>query len=171
MPRNVSAPFAAAFAGPVTRPVHLVEISGLPGGTLRWCDTGLWGTGADIFVGNEFELSGFTTIGYGMGSGPTIKVQNVDGVFGKLVMDSDLSIVRVKVFIGDSAAQSMADVENLGEWTCGGLTIDPSNVSMALQPVLRYAPRRMVTPAYGFNSATPIGTRIEWGGEIYTLGD
>jgi hypothetical protein len=148
-----------------------VHIRGVAGAEYKWCDGGLWGTGADVFNGQQFDVSGFNAAGYGVSSGPTIKIQNVDDEFGKKILDADLSVVRVTLYIADGAAQDVSDLEHLGEWAVGGVTIDLTSVAMSLQPILRYAPRRVVSPAHGFLYATPIGTRIQWGGEIYTLGD
>jgi hypothetical protein len=164
--RAITAALASATRATITSPVFLIEITGMEAQPIRWSTGADWAT----FASHDASVKGISIHGDKASIGDAyIEIGNLDGAAGLRFMAGNIPDARCRLWVADERATGAQDSSELGTWSIGGVSISMQRVAVALRPVLRHVPRRMVNAAWGFNSATPIGTRINWAGEVYIL--
>ena len=169
--RTLSAALLAELGATVTRPGYLIDIAfSVP---LR-----LSTIGDVIFDGASYVAADATVSGVawdaGGGQRGRLVLGNADLAIGTLVLDegiADRGIVITAVYAG---ALAVADAVVVFDGVGDTASIDPGSGKVSIELAQQgrrttYCPRRTISAATGFRHLQPAGTRIAFGGEIYTL--
>lgn len=174
--RNTTATFNAALVGPVTSVGYLLQIAGVPPSTLRFCDIGDQNFLTFLWSELDFTISGFTTeADRPLGQNITLKMSNHDGAITAIlqaITDVAALVFTIRQFARGVNAVD-ADAPLLGStFAAGNIEVEPGYVTFQLLPLANgylSAPRKRVTSENGFNSATPAGTILQWGNQVFEL--
>jgi len=173
--RNTTAAFNAALVGPVTSIGYLMQITGVPPNTLRFCDLGNQNFLTFLWSELDFTPSGLTfEADKTLGQNASVKMSNHDGAITAIlqaVVDVSALVFTFRQF-APSANAVDADAPLLGSYAVGNIEIEPGYVTIQLLPLMNgflTAPRKRVTSENGFNSATPAGSMLQWGNQVFDL--
>lgn len=171
MPRTVSSALSTELAKTITSVGYLVEI-GITSpkrlsniGTVTW--NSLTWTNSDFVVeGLAFDTDQPLT--------GSLSLQNLDGVMGAALLSSSEKMYSTLVTIYQFARGALADgdVPKVAVMAITTMEVTLERVSLSLvesKSATSFAPRRRVTPGFGFSFATAPGTTFQWGNEIITL--
>ncbi len=166
--RALSGPTAAALAGPITRPILLIELSLAPvqrwstGGPVTW-DGYTWSE-SGARVEELRELPGAAVEG-------RISAPNADGALGTLLLSQGATDVpcRIWALYGDGP-YALGDAVLL----FGGVTDGAEHGLRVTLDLITAARRRLTAPRLRCapplcNHLPPSGTVVSWNGERYAL--
>jgi hypothetical protein len=176
MSRTTTTAFNTAIAQTVTSVGYLVEIDfgGSPTEILRWCDLGNQTYAGYTWTDMDMAVQGFQAVMEGLGvGGMTLDVQNLDSAIVQRVLNNVSFDTSVRVWQIAREVGSPSDAPQLADMVSDGTEIGLDRVRIKLIPRASrysYAPRKRCDASSGFNNATPIGTKISWGGEVYVIG-
>jgi hypothetical protein len=172
--RNTTANFNAALVGPVTGVGYLLQIDGIPGGVLRYCDIGNEDYATFLWSEMDFTVSGLSfDADKPLGQRATLKISNHDGGFAGL-LQTVATVRDIAITVRQFARGATDDAPHLVTCGVGGIDVAPDYVTIHLLPTASgytMAPRKRVTPDNGFNWATPAGTVLQWGNQVFELGE
>lgn len=174
MPRSTSLALDAALAATITAAGYLVAFNLSP--VVRWSSVGdqHWppGVGGFDWVAKDFTIDGLALALENPLSEARIRVQNLDLAMTTMVLGEDLTDVTAAIYAVQQDVLAADDVLLLGTWELGKADLDPTGATIALAPSASrklYLPRKRVTPENGLARATPPGTGIHWGNELFIL--
>lgn len=173
--RDTTASFNAALVGPVTGTGYFMQIDGVPGGTLRFCDIGSQTFLTFLWSELDFTPSGIMfEVDKPLGQNASVRLSNHDGAITAILQS--ITDVAALVFTFRQFARGVAavdaDAPHLATYSVGSIEVGPGYVTVQLLPLANgylTAPRKRVTSANGFNSATPAGTVLQWGNQVFEL--
>lgn len=161
--RALSTATATATAATITTPAYLVEIA--------------WSSIVRLSSRGDQSWGGLAWTGGRLGKvdgrdGGSVEVINSDLAYSALVLNEGIADVGVRVwaFYGDNPAASDPVLVFDGVGDGADIGADRVKISLASDGARTlYSPRRFVGPSIGLNHLRPAGTRISFGGEVYTL--
>jgi hypothetical protein len=168
--RTLSAPTESATELTITRPGWLVEIGFNTPLRLSSRDDQTWNS--QTWIGGRIKrLSGLSSDGSGIQRG-TLELINTDLVYSALVLGEGIADKTVKIwkFYGDNPAAG--DPVAVFDGAADDADIGPDAVRITLTGEnvrTLYSPRRFIGAGTGFNHLRPVGTKINWGGQVYIL--
>lgn len=177
MSRTTTTAFNNALDATVTAVGYLVEIDfgGSPTEILRWCDLGDQTYAGYTWTGVDMRVQGFRAVIEGLGSGSlTLEVQNLDNAMSQYVLANLAYTTTVRVWQIARGVGSPDDAPQLADMVSDGAEIGLDFVKMKLLPRFSryaYAPRKRVDASNGLSYAMRPGTQINWGGEVYVIGE
>lgn len=169
MPRTTSAALNTQLGNTVSDVGYFVQI-GLSS-IQRWSNIGQETWNGQTWLERSFAVSGLNFSSEDDLSA-TLTIANHDGVAGALFINASEKLYNVSVTIYQFARGALAagDVPLIATMTIVSCKIKNDTVVLTLGDIKTeaiYSPRRRISPADGFNFATPAGITIVWGGEIY----
>lgn len=171
MPRTVSSALSTELAKTITSVGYLVEIGTTTPKRLSNIGTVTWNS--LTWTNSDFSVDGlaFDTDQPLTGR---FAIQNLDGVIGAALLSGAEKMYSTLVTIYQFARGALAagDVPQVAVMAIATMDVTLERVSLALiesKSATSFAPRRRVTPAFGFSFATAPGTTFQWGNEIITL--
>lgn len=173
MGRTISPTLEAAIAATITSIGYLVFLD-FPGLPTRWSNLG-----TVVWNGNTYNAADFQISGVSLGaeeplSQASLRVQNLDNSAGALLLGNAVANVPVTIYQFSSGTLGASDVPTIGTWEIAGAEIGLDFATISLRPDKArklYAPTKRVDPAFGLSMATPPGAVVQWGAEVYVLGE
>ena len=171
MSRTVSVALANELDNPISEPGHLVQVSLTS--TLRMSDIGQVTWNALTWLERSFTITGMDWNSDSELKG-TLSVANNDGVIGALVTvpAEKAYLLTVTIYYFARGALGVSDVPLMATMAVDSIQVSRDRVIFELTESntdSRFSPRRRIAPTFGFKFATPAGTVIPWGGEIYEV--
>jgi hypothetical protein len=161
--RTLSTATGTATTATITTPAFLVEI--------------VWSTIVRLSSRGDQTWGGLAWTGGRLGKcdardGGSVELINTDLAYSALVLNEGAADVGVRAwaFYGDNPGAT--DPVLIFDGVADGADIGADRVRLALaadNARTLYSPRRFIGPGIGANHLRPAGTRIAWGGEVYTL--
>lgn len=176
MRSNTSADFNTALTQTVTATGYLVQLTlpGSPTQILRWCDIGTVEYDGQTWQSVDMRVQGYgaTLDAFGLKE-MTLDIQNLDDSAAAYFLATLSATIPVIVWqMTRTIGSPSVDGVKIAQMAFGGAEIGFDFVKLKLLPTLEryaYAPWRRVDAANGLANATPEGTRITWGNEIFIL--
>lgn len=175
MSRDTTAGFNSALDQTSTATGYLVqlELPGSPTVSLRWSDLGALSYDGQSWSEQDMTVGGYGATIEGFGSKEmTLEVQNLDSAIIALLLGSTVYDMPVTIWQMARGIGSPDAAPKLARMVVDGAEMGFAFVKLKLLPIAQryaFAPFRKVDAANGLANATPEGTRIPWGNELFIL--
>lgn len=168
--RTVSSALSTELGKSITEIGYLVQL-GLSS-VARWSNIGQVSWNSQTWFDRSFQVAG---LDFNADSElkARLDIANHDGVAGALLLDPSESMYDLTVTIYQFARGALAidDVPLVATMAVDACRVTPERVTLDLTESntdAQFSPRRRIAPP-DFAFATPAGTVIAWGNEIYTV--
>lgn len=176
MRANTSADFNTALVQTVTATGYLVQLTlpGSPTQILRWCDIGTVQYGGYTWTEQDMKVLGYGASIEGFGTKDmTLEVQNFDDAMMAYLLNNLSASIPVEVLqMTRTIGSPSIDGTKLAVMAFDGAEAAFDFIRIKLLPAIArytYAPFRHVDAANGLANATPAGTPVPWGNEVFIL--
>lgn len=171
MRANLTPALIAQLGLTVTKPGFLVEVQ-FEGYTVRYSSFGDVNWNAVPWVGAIVDADGMSWDENGLVSGGRLRVGNLDGAFGALVLLHGIADRPVKIWHVYTGAMAANDPVMIFDGVGDEADIDLKQVEVSLAIAgsrALYCPREVYSPGTGFNFLPPVGEEITFNGEVFRL--
>lgn len=169
--RTLTAAMALEMGLTVTKPGYLVQIL-FDTYTVRLSSFGDVNWNGSPWIGAIIAAGGLTWEPSGFIAGGQLRLGNLDGAMGALVLQHDVADRPITIWLVYAGALAAGDPVMVFDGVGDETTVDLRQVGISLAIAgsrALYSPRECYSPAAGFNHLPPIGEEVTFNGDIFKL--